>query len=83
MRQFTLNLLEKYNKPIVYLENFFKIRALLDTGADLPVWTIDESKLEKIGGIKIKSNVSFGGWWKSNRQSLSHEIFPTWRFNFS
>ena len=62
MRQFTLNLLEKYNKPIVYLENFFKIRALLDTGADLPVWTVDENKLEKIGGIKIKSNVSFGGF---------------------
>lgn len=62
MRQFTLNLLENYNKPIVYLENFFKIRALLDTGADFPVWTVDERLLESIGGVKIKSNVSFRGF---------------------
>lgn len=37
MIQFTLKLLEDFNKPFVYLENFFRIRALLDTGADFPV----------------------------------------------
>lgn len=62
MKQFSLNLLENFNKPFVYLENFFKIRALLDTGADFPVWTVDETFLEKISGIKINSNVSFGGF---------------------
>ena len=62
MKPFSLNLLENFNKPFVYLENFFKIRALLDTGADFPVWTIDETFLEKIGGVKINSNVSFGGF---------------------
>ncbi len=62
MKQFSLNLLENFNKPFVYLENFFKIRALLDTGADFPVWTVDEIFLEKIGGVKINSNISFGGF---------------------
>ena len=53
MKPFSLNLLENFNKPFVYLENFFKIRALLDTGADFPVWTVDETFLEKSGGMKI------------------------------
>jgi len=62
MKQFSLNLLENFNKPFIYLENFFKIRALLDTGADFPVWTVDETFLEKIGGVKINSDISFGGF---------------------
>ena len=84
MKQFTLNLLENFNKPFVYLENFFKIRALLDTGADFPVWTVDEIFLKKIGGVKINSNVSFGGFggkttgnlYKMKYFQLGDLIFP-------
>ena len=62
MRQFTLNLLADYTKPIVYLENFFKFKALLDTGADIPVWIADESLLKDIGAVQKTSSVPFGGF---------------------
>ncbi len=84
MKQFSLNLLENFNKPFVYLENFFKIRALLDTGADFPVWSVDETFLEKIGGVKINSNISFGGFggqttgnlYRMKYFQLGNLIFP-------
>lgn len=84
MKQFTLKLLEDYDKPIIYIPNFFKVHALLDTGADLPVWIDDEKKLEEIGGVKIDSNIPFGGFggrtagnlYRINYFQLGDLIFP-------
>lgn len=42
MKQFTLNLDVKQQRPVINLKNF---RALLDTGAYFPVWTDEEAIL--------------------------------------
>lgn len=69
MKQFTLGLDDNALKPIVILENMNNFHALLDTGAVCPVWTDDESSLQKLGGRYIKE-VSFGGFGGRTKGNL-------------
>ena len=62
MKQTTLPLSKKSQRPVVILENFFHLNAMLDTGAVLPVWVKSEDLLKEIGGIPIAYNQSFGGF---------------------
>ncbi len=54
MKQFSLQLNSRYQRPIVELKTWHNVEALLDTGAFFPIWTADEKILEKAGGILEK-----------------------------
>ena len=41
MRQFTLELYDNVQRPVVYLPDWHKFDAMLDTGALFPVWVDD------------------------------------------
>ena len=43
MKQFTLRLQVKAQRPVIKLVDFYGFDALLDTGALFPVWVEDES----------------------------------------
>lgn len=61
MRQFTLRLDKKQQRPVILLKN--ALTALLDTGAFIPVWTDDEEILvNALGGKLVKENVPFTGF---------------------
>ena len=61
MKQFTLKLDKKQQRPVVLLKN--TLLALLDTGAYIPVWTDDEDILVTgLGGKLVKENVPFIGF---------------------
>ncbi len=50
MEQFSLELNDEMQRPVVYLENWHGLNALLDTGAIFPIWTVDEGILIELGG---------------------------------
>ena len=61
MKQFTLNLDVKQQRPVIKLQD--GLRALLDTGAYFPVWTDEEGILaEDLNAKLVKKNVSFTGF---------------------
>lgn len=62
MKQFTLNLNSKYQRPIIELKSWHNFEALLDTGALFPIWTADEKILEILGGKCLKRDVPFSGF---------------------
>lgn len=62
MKQFTLQLNSRYQRPIVELKTWHNVEALLDTGAFFPIWTADEKILEKTGGILERKNIKFSGF---------------------
>ena len=62
MKQFTLKMRKRTQRPIVFLAEFFQLDAMLDTGAVLPVWVEDEEILKAMGGVAIAFNQSFGGF---------------------
>ena len=62
MKQFTLPLIKKAQRPTVRLERFFRLRAMLDTGAVLPVWIESEELLKSIGGVPVAKDLPFGGF---------------------
>ena len=51
MRQFTMKLDKKHQRPVVVLKN--GLTALLDTGAYIPVWTDDEDILISFLGAEL------------------------------
>ena len=61
MKQMTLELIEKYQHPVVRLNKFHNIYAMIDTGAVYPVWMNGEERLQRLGAIKKKASVPFGG----------------------
>ena len=61
MKQLTLKLLRKYQRPVVKLADFFDFEAMIDTGAVFPVWMKGEERLRPLGAIKLKDSVEFGG----------------------
>lgn len=82
MKQFTLNLDKKSQRPIVVLEG---ILAMFDTGAYFPVWTDDEDILVSVLGAKlVKRGVEFGGFggmtkgnlYQINNFTLGDLIYP-------
>lgn len=62
MKQIVLSLNERMQRPIVYLDNWNRIDAMIDTGAMFPVWVRNEKILERLGGEKVISGISFGGF---------------------
>lgn len=61
MRQFTMKLDKKNQRPVVVLKN--GLTALLDTGAYIPVWTDDEDILISfLGAELIRNNVQMSGF---------------------
>ena len=61
MRQITLELDQTYQRPVVTLDNFFGLDAMIDTGAVYPVWMNGEESLCKLGAVKKRNSVPFGG----------------------
>ena len=72
MKEFSLPLKKKYERPIIELYN---LPALIDTGAVIPVVSIFPSILEKIFDVKIilrdKFIGGFGGYEKGSVYSIS------------
>lgn len=56
-----MNLL-KYQRPIIYLPDWYGVNAMLDTGAIFPVWTAGAESLIKAGGVIKQRNISFYGF---------------------
>ncbi len=61
MKQFSLQLYDNIQRPVVYLPEWHKFDAMLDTGALFPVWVDDEDILDDLGAECIKEYVEFGG----------------------
>ena len=71
MKQMTLKLIEKYQRPVVKLDNFFGLEAMIDTGAVYPVWMSGEERLLRLGAVKKeKDSVPFGGLGGMTRGAL-------------
>ena len=66
MKQFTLRLQKRTQRPIAKLDTFYGIDAMLDTGAVFPIWLADESLLVDMGGKLILSHAEFGGFGGSS-----------------
>ncbi len=62
MKQFTLDLYKSIQRPVIFLEEWYKFDAMIDTGALFPVWVDDEKALVKLGAKCIKNDVRFGGF---------------------
>ena len=62
MKQFTLDLNEHIQRPVVKLSDWHQFNVMLDTGALFPVWVDEEMALVKLGAECIKQNVKFGGF---------------------
>ena len=62
MKQFTLRLQKRTQRPIAKLDTFYGIDAMLDTGAVFPIWLMDESLLVALGGKLILNHAKFGGF---------------------
>ena len=61
MKQFTLELYDNIQRPVVYLPDWHKFNAMLDTGALFPVWVDDEESLKDLGAECLREDVEFGG----------------------
>lgn len=61
MKQMTLELDQTYQRPVVTLEHFYSLDAMIDTGAVFPVWMNGEESLCKLGAVRKKASVDFGG----------------------
>ena len=57
----TMDLIEKYQRPVIKQTDFFSIEAMIDTGAVFPVWMSGEEELCKLGAVKKKDSVPLGG----------------------
>ena len=62
MTQFTLELDELEQRPIVHMGGTPSLDAMLDTGAVFPIWVADELLLQKLVAIMTKKCVPFGGF---------------------
>lgn len=70
MKQFTLNMNIKYQRPIIELKSWHNFEALLDTGAFLPIWTAEEEILNDLGGRILRKNVFFSGFGGRTKGNL-------------
>ncbi len=76
MKQFTMKLDKKHQRPVVVLKN--GLTALFDTGAYIPVWTDDEDILVSFLGAEfIRNDVQlsgFGGIAYGNLYKVSIDV---------
>lgn len=70
MRQFTLSLYEKFDRPIALLDNWHRVNAMIDSGARFPVWVAEEELLLDLGAKLKMENVYFGGFGGSTQGRL-------------
>ena len=61
MKQITLILSTKFQRPVIQLADFHGLPAMIDTGAKVPVWMSGEDKLLRLGAVKKKDAVPLGG----------------------
>ena len=66
----TLKLYPEYQRPVVKLEQFHNLKAMIDTGAVYPVWMNGEERLQRLGAVKKKDSVPFGGLGGMTRGAL-------------
>lgn len=66
----TLKLYPEYQRPVVKLEQFHNLKAMIDTGAVYPVWMSGEERLRRLGAVKKKDSVPFGGLGGMTRGAL-------------
>ena len=50
-----------YQRPVITLDNFHNLKAMIDTGAVYPVWMSGEERLRRLGAVKKRDSVPFGG----------------------
>lgn len=62
MKQFTMELYENIQRPVVYLSDWHNLDAMLDTGALFPVWVDEEDALMDLGAKCVDESVEFGGF---------------------
>ena len=62
MKQFTIDLNENVQRPVVRLSEWHQFDVMLDTGALFPVWVDEERALIKLGAKLIQEKVVFGGF---------------------
>ena len=62
MKQFTLDLYDNIQRPVIYLPDWNKFDVMLDTGALFPVWVDEEAVLTELGAECVKDSVEFGGF---------------------
>lgn len=76
MKQFTMKLDRKHQRPVVVLKN--GLTALVDTGAYIPVWTDDEDILVSfLGAELVRKHVQisgFGGATYGNLYKVNMDI---------
>lgn len=70
MKQITLKLVEKYQRPVVKLADFYNFYAMIDTGAIFPIWMKGEESLRQFGATKLKDSVEFGGLGSMTKGAL-------------
>ena len=74
----TLELIEKYQRPVVRLNKFHNIYAMIDTGAVYPVWMSGEERLRRLGAVQKKDSVPFGGLGGMTRGALLRFLLYNW-----
>ena len=72
MKQFTLELRENDQRPIVIIQRPKLLYAMLDTGAIFPVWTAAEKLLQESGGELAEKDKPFGGFGGMTKGHLYH-----------
>ena len=76
MKQFTLRLDKKQQRPVVLLKN--ALTALVDTGAFIPVWTDDEEILVNVLDAELVKEkvpfIGFGGIAYGNLYQVTIEV---------
>ncbi len=61
MKQFSLELYQTIQRPVIYLPEWHKFDAMLDTGALFPVWVDEETALADLGAECVSDDVTFSG----------------------
>ena len=61
---------ERFLRPVIRLDEMGGIRVMIDSGALFSVWTFDEERLVKLGGINQHHVVPFGGYGGHTKGNL-------------
>ena len=70
MKQFTILMQKKTQRPVLRLKDFYDYDAMLDTGALFPVWVEEEDILIDLGASIVSEDVEFGGFGGSAHGKL-------------
>ena len=62
MKQFSMELNGAFQRPVIFMKDWYGLSAMIDTGALFPVWVTAEKVLLELGGELQDDNVAFGGF---------------------